>query len=113
MQDLDTKNGNAKSVELAVRVTNPDRLMYGEDPKTQAIEDTVHWIKAYTELLEFKDRLLLDMESGIKSLSEPSSREIRELDLTLIEIQRTRYRSRLVFWKDHKAKLLAKKTGSS
>ncbi len=97
---------------MATRVMSPDRLMYGEDPTTLALEDTVHWIKAYTELLEFKDRLLLDMESGIKSLSAPAGREIRDLDLALIEIQRTRYRSRLVFWQAHKAKLLAKKTGS-
>ncbi len=108
MPDVDRKNG--KSVDLATRVMNPDRLMYGEDPTTLALEDTVHWIKAYTELLEFKDRLLLDMESGIKTLSAPAGREIRDLDLTLIEIQRTRYRSRLNFWEDRKARLLAKKT---
>jgi len=106
MPDLDSKNG--KSVELAVRATNPDRLMYGEDPKTHSVEDAGHWIKAYTELLEFKDRLLMDMESGIKTLSAPAGREIRDLDLTLIEIQRTRYRSRLVYWEAHRAKLLAK-----
>ncbi len=107
MPDLDTKNGDVRNV--AVLATSPDRLMYGEDPENGSLEDAVHWIKAYSELLAFKDRLLLDMESGIKSLSVAAGREIRDLDLNLIEIQRKRYRSRLVFWEARRTNLVSKK----
>lgn len=105
MPDLDRRNGHKASV--AANATNVDRLMFGEDPETTSSEQAESWIKAYHELLEFKDRLLLDMESGIKSLSEPGGREIRDLDVTLIEIQRRRYRARLVYWEGRKTQLLS------
>jgi hypothetical protein len=75
-----------------------DRLMTGESSESQSSADCVHWIKAYRELLNFKDELLTDMDEHIKELSKPASAEIQELDVGLIEMQRKRYQRRLDFW---------------
>jgi hypothetical protein len=111
MPDFDRRNGHRESA--AARATNVDRLMYGEDPETSSPEQADGWIKAYNELLDFKDRLLMDIESGIKSLSEPAGREIRDLDVTLIEIQRKRYRARLIYWEGRKTQLLSQESKSA
>jgi hypothetical protein len=96
------------TLEPSSQATNPVRLMSGEDPKTLSLERTDHWIGAYTELLAFKDKLLYDMESGIKDLSQPAGREIRELDVTMVEIQRKRYQMRLAFWQSRRLELVGK-----
>jgi hypothetical protein len=105
MPNLDGHDGDV--FKVSIHATNPDRLMHGEDPATRSAEQAVYWIRAYTELLEFKDRLLLDMESGIKTLSLPAGQEIRDLDVSLVEMQRKRYRARLAFWQVRRAELLA------
>jgi hypothetical protein len=82
-----------------------DRLMYGENTATRSYEDVIHWITAYTELLAFKDRLLIDMERGIELLSKPAELEIRELDVTLIVKQRERYNRRLDYWRGRQTEM--------
>jgi len=72
--------------------------MHGEDVQSRSPEEIAHWITAYQELLGFKDRLLNDMNEGMKSLSKPASAEIQELDVSLILTQRERYVRRLDFW---------------
>ncbi len=84
-------------------VTSPetdqfDRLMDGESSESRSAADCAHWIKAYRELLDFKDLLLTDMDEHMKSLSSPANAEIQELDVGLIEMQRKRYERRLDFW---------------
>jgi hypothetical protein len=75
-----------------------DRLMDGESSESRSLADCAHWIKAYRELLDFKDVLLSDMGEHMKSLSKPANAEIQELDVGLIETQRKRYERRLDFW---------------
>jgi hypothetical protein len=77
--------------------------MFGENISSKSTDDITHWIGAYSELLAFKDRLLIDMERGMKSLSQPAEHEIRELDVTLIIQQRERYIRRLDFWRGRQA----------
>lgn len=87
-----------------------DRLMHGEDVASRSADDITHWIAAYTELLVFKDRLLSDMERGMKSLSKPARNEIVELDVTLIMKQRERYSRRLDFWRVRQSELDGNRT---
>jgi hypothetical protein len=98
---------NQSAEQVSWRATNPDRLMHGEDPETRSATQVDYWIGAYLELLAFKDQLLSDMETGIQKLSQGAGEEIRELDVSIIEIQRKRYRARLAFWQ-HRREELAK-----
>ena len=92
------KIGDAAYAPLAPEIDQPDRLMDGESSESRSAADCVHWIKAYRELLNFKDLLLTDMDEHMKALSKPASAEIQELDVGLIEMQRKRYERRLDFW---------------
>jgi hypothetical protein len=93
--------------DASLRAANPDRLMHGEDPETRSLSQVVYWIGAYRELLQFKDQLLIDMEVNIEKLSEPAEQEIRELDVSMLEIQRRRYRARLAYWQNRQQELTA------
>lgn len=86
------------AARVAPRTDPGDRLMEGESSESRSAADCIHWIKAYRELLAFKDELLMDMDEHMKALSQPASAEIQELDVGLIEMQRKRYQRRLAFW---------------
>ena len=58
-----------------------DRVMYGENITSRSLT-TSHTGSPPTQI--FKDRLVKDMERGMKSLSKPARNEIVELDVTLI-----------------------------
>lgn len=90
--------GRAAQAAQAPEIDQPDRLMDGESSESRSAADCAHWIKAYRELLNFKDLLLTDMDEHMKSLSRPANAEIQELDVGLIEMQRKRYERRLDFW---------------
>ena len=92
------KSGDAARAAIAPDWDDDDRLMTGESSESRSAADCDHWIKAYRELLTFKDELLTDMDEHMKALSKPASAEIQELDVGLIEMQRKRYQRRLDFW---------------
>jgi hypothetical protein len=92
------KSDDAARAALAPDTDDDDRLMTGESSESRSAADCVHWIKAYRELLNFKDELLTDMDEHMKALSKPANAEIQELDVGLIEMQRKRYQRRLDFW---------------
>lgn len=92
------KIGRAAQAASAPETEQLDRLMDGESSESRSAADCAHWIKAYRELLTFKDLLLTDMDEHMKSLSRPANAEIEELDVGLIEMQRKRYERRLDFW---------------
>jgi hypothetical protein len=98
-------NHNGAHPATAREANSPDRLMHGENSASQSPDDIAHWITAYSELLAFKDKLLVDMRHGMESLSKPASNEIQELDVTLILTQRTRYVRRLEFWTKRRAEV--------
>ena len=87
---------------------DPDRLMTGESSESRSLEDCTYWIRAYRELLTFKDQLLTDIDEHMKALSKPASAEIQELDVGLIEMQRKRYQRRLEFWLGRQKELSGK-----
>jgi hypothetical protein len=93
--------------QASLRATSPDRLMHGEDPETRSATQVEYWIGAYTELLAFKEQLLRDIESGIDKLSQTAGEEIRELDVSIIQLQQKRYRARLGFWLARRTELAA------
>ena len=87
------------------RATDSTRLMHGENPNSTDPREITHWIGAYTELLAFKEQMLADMHQGMTHMSQATSDEVRELDVTIIQGQQRRYRTRLEFWQRREQQL--------
>ena len=57
-----------EAAEAALEAVAPDRLLVGEDENTTRAEDAVHWVKVYTELLEFKRSILAKTEESVATM---------------------------------------------
>jgi hypothetical protein len=44
--------GRQEAREAALDAVEPERLLEGEDENTAYLDDAVHWVKVYVELLE-------------------------------------------------------------
>jgi len=75
------------------------RLMEGEDPRTKHVEDARHWVIVYTQMLEFKERLLARVGEEARQLPAPAGKTVRREDLPLLEAERTRVERQLEFWR--------------
>lgn len=90
----------AGSVPGAARLLrNSDRLMEGEDPETTHVEDGRHWVSVYTQMLEFKERLILRVKDESSELPEVARKTVRDEDVPLLEGERDRVEKRLGFWR--------------
>ena len=76
-----------------------ERLMEGEDPRTTHVEDARHWVAIYTQMLEFKERILQRVREEARSLPEPAREFVGEDDVPLLEFERERVQRRLEFWR--------------
>jgi DNA-binding response OmpR family regulator len=85
-----------RSAQAAV---DTDRLIEGEDPDTRHADDARRWLVVYTELVAYKESVLLRTRQAAEVLGLESAREIRVTDLPLLERERDRFRSRLEFWR--------------
>jgi DNA-binding response OmpR family regulator len=74
-------------------------LIEGEDPDTPHAEDARHWLVVYTELVAFKESILMRTRQAAEVLGAGSAEEIRHTDLPLLERERDRFRGRLEFWR--------------
>jgi hypothetical protein len=99
--------------EAARRAIDADLRLDGEDPNTSLVEDAVHWVKVYTELLAFKEHLLELSASDIGAMSELDARSDAATDEVLLEHQAGRYRRRLAEWKQRLGGLTASGSATS
>jgi hypothetical protein len=92
--------------EAAVRASDPNRLLPGEDPASTHPDDAVHWIEVYRELLSYKERLLAVTEETIHLMpEEPARREAAETDQVIITAERDRFARRLAYWTRRQSEL--------
>ena len=75
-----------------------DRLLEGEDPASVYKQDARHWIAVYRQMISFKEELLRRMRAQADTLPPAGRRDVMENDVSLIEIQLTRYQRRIEFW---------------
>jgi uroporphyrinogen-III synthase len=84
----------------AEEASDPGRLLPGEAPDSEQEDEIELWVEVYTELLEYKDRLLkVTRESLARMRDEPARREVVETDAVVIEAERARFVRRLDFWR--------------
>ena len=84
--------------EAARAAVEEDRLLEGENPATPHSEDARRWMAAYTELLAFKEGVLVRTRRAVEDLGRDSAREIANTDITILTEERDRFRRRLEFW---------------
>ena len=72
-------------------------LMQGEDPFTADPRDARTWINIYRQLIDFKHRLLQQVEDELERMPKRLQPVVRE-DLAIIQEQLERYERRLEYW---------------
>jgi hypothetical protein len=91
--------GRARAEDAADRAVSEDRLLDGEDPRTQHLDDVEHWISAYSELIAYKETLIAKTQQEAATMvNESAFEETEAVDLTLLQRELDNYRRRLRFW---------------
>jgi hypothetical protein len=93
------KTSQTEKEQAALDQVQPDRLLAGEDEGTRHIDDAVHWVKVYTELLEFKRSVLATTEKHVVTMDPDASAEVQQTDLVALSAEALRFERRLVFWR--------------
>jgi hypothetical protein len=97
--------GRQEAREAALDAVEPERLLEGEDEDTAYLDDAVHWVKVYVELLDFKQSLLQVAELQVPAMHEAAGAEVRETDLKVLKAEAARFERRLDFWQARVAAL--------
>jgi hypothetical protein len=91
--------------KAALDAVEPERLLEGEDEDTAYLDDAVHWVKVYGELLDFKRSLLAVAEQRMAVMHEDAGLEVEETDLKVLKAEAARFERRLDFWNERVAGL--------
>jgi DNA-binding response OmpR family regulator len=76
---------------------DPSQPLEGEHIETTHWEDARHWISIYSDLLEFKRRILDQVRRDVAKL-KPDAQTAAEVDLKIVEGQMQGYQKRLDLW---------------
>jgi DNA-binding response OmpR family regulator len=79
-------------------VAQTERLLEGENPSTTYQQDARHWIAVYRQMISFKDELLARIRAQVLTLLPAARRDVIDNDVSLLEVQRSRYQRRIEFW---------------
>lgn len=71
----------------------------GEDLTTPYLDDAQMWFGVYTELLEFKEKLLSDTGHALATISTAGREEVAKTDAVILDAEAQRFRNRLAMWK--------------
>jgi len=78
-------------------VDEPSPPLEGEHLETTHWEDARHWISIYSDLLEFKRRLLDQVRRDLSKL-QPDAQRAAQVDVEIVEGQMVGYQRRLDLW---------------
>lgn len=81
----------------ASALSDPARLLPGEEVGAATIAQIAHWVRVYGELLAVKDALLPEL-SSLAENSSPSAQDEIGLDLSLLRAERDRLQRRHDHW---------------
>jgi hypothetical protein len=101
MSEEGTKPPTDKSAEDGSRSADPERLLPGENPETDHLEDASHWMAVYQELLDFKVDLMTVAGEAQRTSRQPAViKELGATDVPILERERQRFEHRLAIWTD-------------
>jgi hypothetical protein len=98
------------SPEELVRLGDPEELLPGEEPASVYLEDAVHWVRVYSELLALKLALLTRSGQVLAGLSDDAVSEA-DVDQRLLRSQAERYARRHEYWTQRIKQLAAAADG--
>jgi hypothetical protein len=85
--------------EAAERAITPSLLLDGENPESREQVDAEHWIAAYSELISYKEALLITSAHQRASMENPSAlAEAGGVDVVILKRELENCRRRLAFW---------------
>ena len=87
----------------AAALSDPARLLPGEDVGALTPAQVIHWLRVYGELLAVKDTLLPDLAT-LAEHSSPSAQDEIGLDLLLLRAERQRLQRRFDHWRTEAAR---------
>lgn len=76
-----------------------EHLLPGEEPDSVYVDDAVHWISVYQELLGARHQLLEDLDRGVADSSPEAQRGLDEVDWPALAEQQQQHLRRLAFWR--------------
>ena len=94
--------------EEAAKLAMVGHPLPGEDIKTPYLEDAQLWVGVYTELLEFKEKLLHDTSHALDTISTAGREEVAKTDAVILDAEAQRFRQRLALWKKRREELAPK-----
>jgi hypothetical protein len=100
-----SETSQSEEEKAALDQVEPDRLLAGEDEDTAHLDDAIHWVKVYSELLEFKRSVLATTEEHVVTMDPDASVEVQETDLKALHAEALRFERRLVYWRTRSAAL--------
>lgn len=89
-----------EAAELASQQADPERLMDGEDPETEDLEDALHWLGVYRELHAFKLDLLGKLRGRVQTMTKEDAQGEALADERLLELELQRFEAREQFWRE-------------
>ncbi len=61
-------------------------------------QDARHWIAVYRQMISFKDELLRRIRAQVRTLPAAGRRDVIDNDVSILELQLSRYQRRIEFW---------------
>ena len=100
-------NGAHRAADAVRKAVDPDRLLEGENPDTDLAEDARHWMEVYSELVQFKEKVVATAHSSLDGVKPEVVKEAQGTDLALLAEERSRLRRRLSYWENRFTELQA------
>ena len=90
---------NGSDREAALRWASDERrLLPEENPRSEFVDDALHWVKVYMELLRLKADMIAVTERQRDEIPKEGRPEV-DLDLELLKVHAGRLEKRLEFWR--------------
>jgi hypothetical protein len=89
----------AAAKQAALKSIAPDRLLPGEELDSAHVDDATHWIAVYSELLEFKHRIIMTIADQLDRLGAEARAEVERTDAVEVRAEAERFSGRLGFWR--------------
>ena len=84
-----------------------DRLLPGENPDTNHVEDAELWLGVYAELIAVKERLLVSLHGEMQDVTDEAKDELERVDEAILKDQVAHFMRRHAFWQARLKELAA------
>lgn len=107
MADVAPRSRRDEAERLARQVTDPERLLPGEDPATSSLAEAGHWLEVHRQLLELRSELLEHLQKLQLDVSDGAVAAGLKVNARGLALSIRRSRARVSFWEKRLASLEA------